>query len=500
MLIEDCKAELENAQAAVRMLEKQRRTLQRKRALLDLAQRLASRIADTRWDEVDLAGVEARIAQIAADIQHIEQDDELHALEEMLERVMQESDNVVARCNRLESDLSSLNNLVEQLALLIKRGTQFVSGLEARGLTVTAAQAELCANAVRQTEQTLGEREKVVDSFDRVVTQAREHLSELLTKHRDTQASSTRSLESTFANYHNTFMPEDAEHATTVDEYPFYHSVLASLIQEKLDDPEEEWEAEMLRDVARHLSLLQDAFVTEERALNDRLEPVNQILGQFVFGERGGHLGVVSERRPMADVTRFRRDLRRLTTLATTYDFDDQRQVQREHRALDRFVDTLRKDLASGGKNARHFLDTRHTVHITARETPPAAEMGEPIIYDSINGKSGGQYQELVAFILGAALLYCLGYNLATVPSYAPVYLDEAFIKADSEHTRRALSALSGLGFQVVIAVPDGKVEAVAPLASQIISLSKDERTNITHAKSLRRIARKDEGAQAWQG
>jgi len=122
------------------------------------------------------------------------------------------------------------------------------------------------------------------------------------------------------------------------------------------------------------------------------------------------------------------------------------------------------------------------------------------VVYDSINGKSGGQYQELVAFILGAALLYCLGHNSATMPSYAPVCLDEAFIKADSEHTRRALGALSGLGFQVIIAVPDGKVEAVAPLASQIIGLTKDSETNTTHAKSLLRAASGEQDGVSWQG
>lgn len=500
MLIEDCEAELEDAKAALRKLNQRRQALQRQRSRLEGEQLLARSIGALRWEDVDLAGIEARIAQTVADIERIEQDDELKALEGMLERVRREWEDAVAACNGIERDLLALKKLTDQLEMLLAQGRQFVAGLEGLGIHVTEAQAQLCEAAVAQAEQTLGDREAVVRSFDRVDEQAHRYLSQLLSSRLAKQASCEKALETSFANYHATFMPEDAEHGTGIDEYPYYHAVLADLVQQKLDDPEEEWEAEMLRDVARHLSLLQDAFVTEERALGERLRPVNQILGQFTFGERGGHLSVVSERRPMADVTRFRRELRRLTALATTYDFDDSRQVQREHRSLDRFVDTLRKDLASTGKSARHFLDTRHTVHVTALETPPSAELGEPVIYDSINGKSGGQYQELVAFILGAALLYCLGYNLATLPSYAPVYLDEAFIKADSEHTRRALSALSGLGFQVVIAVPDGKVEAVAPLASQIISLSKDERTNVTHAKMLRRVAAGGEGAEAWRG
>lgn len=497
-LIEDCKAELQNARANLQEIQSHRRSLRRQREALDYQKFLAQQVRSVVWQDVDLDGADRLIAQTQERITQIEQDDELRVLGEMRDRAQADWTSAVTSCHTIDQEIRHLDKTLDSLDLVISQSRQFVEGMQATGVHVSDEQSDLCQSAIAQSEQTLADRAMVVKNYDRLIDRARAYLDELLAAHTKTQAQCVQSLESSFRNYHATFMPDDAEHGTTVEEYEYYQSVLTQLIEEKLDDPEEEWEAEMLRSVAQHLSRLQDAFFTEERALSERLRPVNDILGQFVFGERRGHLSVMSERQQMSDVTKFRRDLRRLTSLATTFDFADGAQVQGEHRRLEKFIDFIHRDLATTGKYARRFLDVRHTVRITARETPAEGTQGEAVVYDSINGKSGGQYQELVAFILGAALLYCLGYNSATMPSYAPVYLDEAFIKADSEHTRRALGALSGLGFQVIIAVPDGKVEAVAPMASQIIGLTKDDRTNTTHTKSLIR-ARAQDGADSWR-
>jgi len=87
-------------------------------------------------------------------------------------------------------------------------------------------------------------------------------------------------------------------------------------------------------------------------------------------------------------------------------------------------------------------------------------------LYDHIGEKSGGESQELVAFIVGAALRYQLGDAGAERPRYAPVFLDEALIKADAKFTGRALGAWRGLGFQLVIGAPNDKVSALEPHVS----------------------------------
>ena len=499
MLIEDLESELADVKARHAELAAQSTRLQRQRATLATRVDVSRRVAALSWSEVDVRTLEQRMQEIRNQLARLEQDDELRSLNEMRVHMEAVVENDTTTCHDLRQTILQHTALIEALLRSGEETRVLVNGLAASGIVVTTAQEQLCSEAVASAEATLGDRASILRRYDRIIRQAMAYVDALLASKRERATQCIRALESAFAGFHSNFMADDTEHGTSIDEYPYYHDVLAQLIEQRLDDPETEWRTEMLRDVSRHLSRLQEAFTVEERALDERLRPINQILGQFAFGERRGRLGVVAERRTLSDVRRFRRELRQLCVLATRYDFDNDDEVIREHRRIERFCDLLRHDLATTGRSARHFLDTRHMVTISARETVPDDPEAEAVVYDSINGKSGGQYQELVAFILGAALLYCLGYNSATIPSYAPVFLDEAFIKADSEHTRRALGALSGLGFQVIIAVPDGKVEAVAPLASQIISLTKDERTGTTRTRSLLRASTNDDGEPQWQ-
>ena len=91
----------------------------------------------------------------------------------------------------------------------------------------------------------------------------------------------------------------------------------------------------------------------------------------------------------------------------------------------------------------RRVLDAREHYQFRAIETRAD---GTQIVHEGVAGKSGGEGQELIAFVLGAALRFRLGDGTDRVPTYAPIVLDEGFVKADAEYTGRALSALRSLG------------------------------------------------------
>ena len=97
-------------------------------------------------------------------------------------------------------------------------------------------------------------------------------------------------------------------------------------------------------------------------------------------------------------------------------------------------------------------------------------------IYDSLGGKSGGETQELIAFIVGAALRYQLGSENQPRPVYAPVFLDEGFVKSDAEFAGRAVDAWRGLGFQLIIAAPLDKATAIEPYMDRVIQVTKSTR------------------------
>ncbi len=117
------------------------------------------------------------------------------------------------------------------------------------------------------------------------------------------------------------------------------------------------------------------------------------------------------------------------------------------------------------------YLDVRQHVVITA--VCLDATDREVATYDSLGGKSGGETQELVAFIVGAALRYQLGDESRSRPRFAPVFLDEGFVKSDSEFAGRSVAAWQNLGFQLVIGAPLDKVTALEPHMDLLLTVTK---------------------------
>ena len=114
--------------------------------------------------------------------------------------------------------------------------------------------------------------------------------------------------------------------------------------------------------------------------------------------------------------------------------------------------------------------------------------------YRTLGEKSGGESQELVAFIVGSALRFRLGDEMRSRPRFAPVFLDEGFVKADSEFAGRAVRAWKGLGFQLVIGVPLDKVTGLEPHMDELLVITKHTET---HLSSIYAITDADRAAGA---
>lgn len=61
-----------------------------------------------------------------------------------------------------------------------------------------------------------------------------------------------------------------------------------------------------------------------------------------------------------------------------------------------------------------------------------------------------------------------------TRPRFAPVFLDEGFVKSDSEFAGRAVRAWQSLGFQLIIGAPLDKVTALEPHMDLILTMTKN--------------------------
>ena len=91
-----------------------------------------------------------------------------------------------------------------------------------------------------------------------------------------------------------------------------------------------------------------------------------------------------------------------------------------------------------------------------------------------------------MAFIVGAALRYQLG-DEDRRPRFAPVFLDEGFIKSDSEFAGRSVQAWKKLGFQLIVGAPLDKVTALEPAMRLILTVTKSPK-GYSHVTRLRAI------------
>ena len=217
--------------------------------------------------------------------------------------------------------------------------------------------------------------------------------------------------------------------------------------------------------------------------IDDRLVPINAILDSLPFGAGRDRLRIRLRKLSAESVVAFRAELRRLSTTATRGVSDEQ--MEQRFRELQRFMAALRRrdDPRSRPELAElqdrdNLLDVRRHVEITAERYGRDGLLLST--YSSLGGKSGGESQELVAFIVGAALRFRLGDELRQKPRFAPVFLDEGFVKADSEFASRAVSAWRGLGFQLIVGAPLDKVTGLEPLMDSMLCITKQVETQLS--------------------
>ena len=283
---------------------------------------------------------------------------------------------------------------------------------------------------------------------------------------------------------------EDPNLGTGADSYPDFARILTDIEATGLAQRRSEWRRRLTEWSGQDLVPLAGAMSASVEEIEDRLEPINAILRRLEFGAEKDRLRIRLRRLAPAHVQVFVRDLRELSR-GTTRDLDED-QMEARFAQLRRFMDQLRRSEqvydGDRGSERDRLLDVRRHVEISAERYDRLS--GElRATYRTLGEKSGGESQELVAFIVGSALRFRLGDEMRSRPRFAPVFLDEGFVKADSEFAGRAVRAWKGLGFQLVIGVPLDKVTGLEPHMDELLLITKHTET---HLASIHRITDAD--------
>ena len=255
----------------------------------------------------------------------------------------------------------------------------------------------------------------------------------------------------------------------SIDSLDAVRAIHRTLVDDALPNAKEDWLAKAGADMGDSLRALLVQIEEDGHVIRRGVRPISQALRAIEF-RQGSTLDIEPKPVSNSDLVDFKRTLR-------TH-IGDRAGAPRDAAEIERRFVTLRRDLAHleerskiGDAWRRRVLDAREHYQFRAIETRLD---GTQIVHEGVAGKSGGEGQELIAFVLGAALRFRLGDGTDRVPTYAPIVLDEGFVKADDEYTGRSLAALTSLGFQLVVGAPRDKVNAFEQHVESVAYISSD--------------------------
>jgi uncharacterized protein YPO0396 len=280
-------------------------------------------------------------------------------------------------------------------------------------------------------------------------------------------AQRARQLEATFGTYANRW--PDPNRGTGIASAGEYLAILDALETAGLAKVRDAFLNAVNRWSGDDVNAVRSAMETAIDEITTRIGAINLILSGIPFGHPNApngtandHLLIRTRRFEPDTVSKFRKRLSELSAPVVTNDAAE---------AARRFAAYRRLNAEFQSSDRVMLLDVRRHIHITAeRVTPDGTVVAQ---YDTLGGKSGGETQELIAFIVGSALRYRLGGEPSHGPAFAPVLLDEAFIKADALFAGRAVTAWKRLGFQLVVAAPVDKYQALEPHVPRTLFIDK---------------------------
>lgn len=425
----------------------------------DARRRAYEQVVDVTWDQVDVAAVEAsrtRWAQVV---------DEVTAGNPQIAELQR-------RADELDTSITALTELLGRAkgdaAALADRWSETTDEVDAAqraldeatdaGTTVGAAQRayveRLLDDAPGDAAAGDGDAVATLRALDDVLARA----NALLLADRQAAQQRIGSARDALRRTFETFVERwpDPNLGTDPDaSYADFARVLVELETSGLHELEAEWRASLLRLSGNDLADLHSALARSVREIKERIRPVNDILADLPFADDEHRLRIDARDTQSTVVARFRKELRDLREVLATDATDAER--ERRYVRMAKVIDRIRRT----APDFADLVDVRRHVRLSAEKVD--LDGRHVALYDHIGEKSGGESQELVAFIVGAALRYQLGDAGAERPRYAPVFLDEALIKADARFTGRAIGAWRGLGFQLVIGAPNDKFSALEP-------------------------------------
>ena len=436
--------------------------------LLDITAKARAKIEDLTWEQIDVEAVSAERSR------WIGVQTEVSAENPQIADLQARADELRARTGQLRDASARLGG---ELTVAQDRWVEVTDQVDACQRIIDAA--ELAGTAVEDRHRafldarflgaesavsvTASERLAQLDSALRTAaTRLLEERTAAAASHAEQREQMRRLMTGFLERWDSlTILPDPDESVAE------FESILDALQTNGLHELESEWRDSLLKLSGNDLTSLDSTLSRSLREIRNRIDPINRIMEELPFYDDDHRLQISPRENQSEARRRFRRELREVRGLIDAASTDAER--ENVYRRMSRLIARMRRT----APDFAELIDVRNHVRVSA-ERVHAVTREHVALYDHIGEKSGGESQELVAFIVGAALRYQLGDAGAERPRYAPVFMDEALIKADAHFTKRAIGAWRGLGFQLVIGAPNDKYSAIEPHVDVEYDILKD--------------------------
>jgi uncharacterized protein YPO0396 len=410
-------------------------------------------LVELAWADIDASPALSRIAELDRLIREAREGDvDLRRVEDELVRRKVAEQKLLRELQKAQSREDRAREDIEKLETELSRVQRAVE--EQPGLPENIA-AELDVR-FRADETPLG-----LESLDSRVTQVERKLSGEIEAAEREIGERRNAVEKAFAEFRRQWPTDAANLDGSLESAPDFLNKLSQLESDGLPAYEHRFFELLESQSHQNLAALASYLNNERKIILERMDFVNLSLSEVPFnrGPDGSTiLRIETIDRQTAEVREFRQEIQNALSHAWNA---DREAAEARFVSIRKLVERLDSKDPENRRWRESVLDVRLHVEFVGREMDEAG--AEVEVYRSGAGKSGGQRQKLATTCLAAALRYQLGGSDHGLPMYAPVVLDEAFDKADSDFTALAMKIFENFGFQMVVATPLKSVMTLEP-------------------------------------
>lgn len=416
------------------------------------------KLAEFRWQDIDVPCWQDRTAQYQNDIKQLEQ----------------AGGNLAIAKQRWETAKQALQKLqAEKEGQNIQLGvltTQRDTAENNRQRALKLAEQELSSELREQLLKKIGSlKDEQLDDALKIEAQHRERLAnqrDVVYGRKNRAVNKAVGIMTAFRTKWEIIAADWGADLASLSDYLKHQ---AELVEEGLPALVEKFRERLNRHTTQSLARIRSGIDSEREEITDRIETINRVLKRTEF-KVGSFLQLGIKNDQYEHVQHFNRLLKQVMEQLNSEDHEAR------FIGLQQVISILEKASNSATANtleSMRLLDPRHQLSFYAEEIGIEDGKTRDVLMSS-SGKSGGEKESFAGTIVAASLAYVLTPDGSDRPVYCTVFLDEAFSNTAEAVSRRVLRIFKELHIHVNLITPYKNLNLARESARSLLIAERD--------------------------